>query len=269
MPILAGAVRVSSGMAGSALALTIDTTGMDAAPLLVWGEADGVTWWVRGGRGGRVVLPGEVLTLLDPLAPLNTAIIYTVQVGSDTDSVAGYRAYAGWHAITDLNGRGLVDFFRLDDGDARTATIRQAQFTIPGRDRPVIRYETATDGGTNWEGRTTGVDTTRMRDLIHVGAPVILLHNRARCPLDPCDLEGAEIALITSSADKVTGNRLEAEREWSLSFTFADDPFADVITPLSTVADFDAYWAGRTVGEHDVEWGSRTVAEHAGQAWSE
>lgn len=273
MSIPTGAIEVDAVPNGAVMTLTIDTSTLAPGVLLLWGQTtDGLlSWWVRGARGGTPYTPGDILFLTDPMCPLNVDVQYTLEVtGGETatSSVVRRNYDGGDHLFTNINGGDPVGFEWRDDGNPWSPVTRGAEFAVAGRDNYVVRYARPLAGRRTVPAGTVGtVNTAKMRDVVRSGEPVICLHNRALCEVE-CDVDLVVLGWPNDVSATRTDAVMFAERLWDISLTLMDDPLADVITPLSTVADFDAEWSGSTVAMHDAEWASETVGEHSRVLWS-
>ena len=248
--------------------ITVDTTGRTGQPLLVFGT-DGVSsWWVRGARGS-VIIDRSSYHLSDPLAPLNVPAAYYIVSpdGTETMVTQAVRGFAGADLLTDLDGIHGVEFDRMDNADPRSPGLNVELFHVPGRE-PLPRYQPATTGTFTVLARTEGQTTGGLRDMLARSPLAVVLHNPAVCRIPHCDVPRVQSVAVTSAPNQRVGTVDVSRRDWSLSTVVADDPYADILAPLSTVGMHDAYHAGLTVAEHDALYAGNTVAEVDRMVWA-
>ncbi len=264
MPIPGGALVVDSAMSGSALVLVVDTTGL-SGPVVLVGTSGTTSWYVRGARGTQVAT-GGTMSFLDPLAPLNAPVVYTLTTDDGTlEAGPVFRSYDGWHLVTDLSSRRAVDFFRLP-GDARAPGLRQSVHGIAGRTTPVARHDVSLAESQAQQGITSGADTRLLRTLLGEGAPLVFLHNPDRCRIVDCDASLALVALVTAAPSQQLHN-LTSERQWDLAVQPVDDPGADTPAAVATVAQWEAYWSGSTWADFEAAMAGVMVAEFETMVW--
>lgn len=222
-----------------------------AGPWVLEGQAAGHTWKVAEGSGDG--------WLSDPWAPLNEAVTYTLTAGSSVETSGPVvRPYGGWHAVTDLRGRSVVDFLWMKSGgDPAEQALRQAFFDVPGsRMAPYMAAPVAGAGGGSLTARTVRGSSRAMRDLVAANAAVILHHNEKRCRIGECDVPRVRTVLLTAAPEDLTSRMDVAERSWPLSYRLVPSPWG-FIPPVATVADFrarfptvaDVQSSGLTVGD--------------------
>lgn len=221
------------------------------------GESEGRRWKVAEGVGDQ--------WLSDPWAPLNAATTYALTAGADSHSSGPVvRSYDGWHALTDLSGRGVVDFlWEKGGGDPGEMEPRHSFFDVPGAAlSPYLSGPVAGAGGGSLLARTVGGSTRAMRRLIAANDAVVLHHNEARCRYRDCDVEPVRTVLLTAAPEDLTSRMDRAERAWPLAYRLVPSPWG-YMPPVATVADFMARWA--TVG--DVQASGLTVGDIQSGGW--
>lgn len=229
----------------------VESTG----PWALYGESEGRRWKVAEGVGDR--------WLSDPWAPVNVATTYTLTAGGSVESAGpAMRPYSGESALTDLAGRGVVDF-RWHDGDDQAQDPRHVFFDVPGAAlSPYLSADVAGAGGGAFSARTSGAGTVAMRALVAANDAVILHHNQALCRVPGCDVDPVRTVLLTAAPERRTGHVDRATREWSLSYRLVPQPWG-YVPPVATVADYVAMWP--TVG--DVQASGLTVGDIESGGW--
>lgn len=253
---------------GAPPVVTVDTTGMAGQPLRVFGT-DGITsWWVRGARGSQVI-DRTVYHLADPLAPLNVPVIYYLvdEDGAEVQITQTMRGFAGADLLTNLDGTHGVEFIRLDNGDPRDIGLDVELFAVPGRE-PLPRYGPSTTGSSNVEARTEGATSRGMADLLRVSPLAVVHHNDLLCEIPECDVPRAQVVSVVAAPSRRVGTVDLARRDWSLSCTATDDPFADLFAVVSTVDMFDAAHTGMTLDDFDAAYAGMTLADFDQQVWA-
>lgn len=215
----------------------------------VAGNWSGGSWPVRAGIGvavdTQVVLP-------DVAAPINTPITYTVQHDVEQAVSAPITvAYGHESVLQSLAGDVSVTLDLRDNRAPRQLTQRQSTFMVPGRRYPVGRYDIA--GGESGElwANTDGPDTATMRELLALGAPLLMRSNG-----QVADFEATAFLLFTDvSSSLLVGTK----RRWQLGYQMLDDPEPDTLAGLPTWDDFDASYTGLTWDDDfDSEWAGST-----------
>lgn len=211
----------------------------------------GFSWPVRAGRG--TFDGGSQLLLHDAHAPVNRRVWYQVVVG-DVSAVSAPVVvdYAGRYVLQALDGRRSVTFKWLDNNDPREFRTRSAVFPVPGRDTPVVRFDRASgEDGELWLS-TTRDESKALRELVRVGAPLLVRTDGAVRDLAP-----VEFIHVLGCRNELSGAGV-ADRHWSLAFTVISDPDPDALVAPSTWDDFDAAYEGLTGADFDAEWADGT-----------
>lgn len=221
------------------------------------GAADGESWEVAKGVGAAWVS--------DPWAPLNRPVTYLLTAAGQswTDGPV-VRSYRGDQVLTDLQGRGVVDFrWFAGGGDPRALEPRHVFFDVPGESLPsFLSGPVAGAGGGSLTARTTGADTKAMHALLARNVPVVLLHNHAWCQIRGCDTPSVQTVLLTAAPADRTGRTDRVQREWRLAYRPIASPWGYVPAP-SNNADMRARYP--TVG--DLKASGLTVGELAAGDW--
>jgi hypothetical protein len=217
---------------------------------LVEGTAVGSVWPVRGGRGTS---NGSQLVLSDSRAPINVPVVYRVTVGgvmvrqSEPITVPHPEKYV----LQSLDGQTTADVELMASGLPREPEPRVSSYSIPGRPRPVVRYDVPGEGGGSLLVDTTGEQTPALAALLATGRPVVVRTDGA-----VRDFPAVEILLITGFPSQLTDALIQAgdTRRWTLEYLLIDDPDPDAVLPSSTWDDFDAVNAGFTWDDFDLQW---------------
>lgn len=248
--------------------LTVDTLPLDPVPVVrlhvettgAWslhGRGDGLEWKVGAGDGDAWVG--------DPWAPLNQVVTYELRRGSQVStSEPVIRIYDGWDALTDMQGRGGVDFMWMKDGGAPVEQdVRHEFFDVPGSAwSPYLSAPVAGAGGGSLVARTSGTSTRALRALLARNVPVVLHHNENRCRRGDCDIPPARTVVLTAAPEDLTSRMDVAERSWSLTYRLVPPPWG-YLPPVATLADMYARFP--TVG--DLADSGLTVGELAAGGW--
>jgi len=216
----------------------------------VEGTALGTSWLVRGGRG---TADGSQLVLSDSRTPINVPVVYRVTVGgvvvrqSEPITVPFPEKYV----LQSLDGQISADVELMASGLPREPEPRASSYSVPGRRRPVVRYDVPGDGGGSLLVDTTGEQTPALAALLATGSPVVVRTDGA-----VRDFPAVEVLLITKYPSRLTDALIQAgdTRRWTLEYLLVDDPDPDAVLPSSTWADFDAVNAGLTWDSFDLQW---------------
>lgn len=222
------------------MSLTVDVLPIEPLPIVrarvdltgAWAlsgrVAEGSSWTVAEGTGPA--------WLSDPWAPLGVPVSYTLTAGEASwESGPVVRTFRGDDALTDLQGRGVVDFRR--GGSGREREPRHGFFDVPGEAlQPYLSAPVAGAGSGAMTARVTGPDIDALDALVGRNVPVIVLHNRARCEIPGCRVPLALTVLLTAAPDERTGRVDVAEHVWSLSYRPIPTPWG-FMPPVATWAD--------------------------------
>lgn len=221
------------------------------------GTADGESWEVAKGSGAAWVS--------DPWAPLNRPVTYLLTAAGQswTDGPVA-RTYRGDQVLTDLQGRGVVDFRWFAGGGApRAVDPRHVFFDVPGESlSSFLSAPVAGAGGGSLTARTTGVDTKAMEALLARNVPVVLLHNHVWCQIRGCDTPSAQTVLLTAAPSDRTGRTDRVQREWQVAYRPIPAPWG-YLPPVATGDDLRARF--QIVG--DVKGSGLTVGEVTAGDW--
>jgi hypothetical protein len=217
------------------------------------------TWRVPGGFG---VGDGGQVVLVDNRAPGNVPVIYRVVVGSAVEaSEPVLVVFEKDLVLQTLDGQQSIQADLLDGSLSIDLATSVAKFRVPGRARPVTRYDVIGDVAGSFEVLLPISETTPFRSLLADGAPVV-----CRFGTEVADLERVSVVQLlriqSPDAYPVQGVRL-----WSLQYEIVDDPFADVRLGAFTWVDgFDAAFEGRPWSDLDeaftgLEWDAFDTAD--------
>lgn len=235
------------------VSLTVSVLPVDPLPVvqLVVDLPAGASWRVTGHAGGHEWLAGEGVSagrevaFSDPWAPLGVTVEYVLAAGGESVTAGPVaRAFRGWHALTDLTGRAVVDLFWEKSGGSPWEREPRASFVDPwGSSLPVpVVAPVAGAGGGSLTARTVGESTRMMRRLVESNRPLLLLHNERKCRLPECDEPLARTILLTAAPEDFTSRMDRAERTWALTYRLVPRPYR-YLAPVSTWADDSAAFA--------------------------
>lgn len=217
---------------------------------LVEGTALGTTWVVRGGRG---VSGGGQLVIVDNRAPLNVPVVYRATINGTTvwESWPITVEFPAKYVLQSLDGAFTAPVKLMSNGLPREPDVRASSYQIPGRRRPVIRFDIPGDGGGTLVVDTTGEQTPLLASLLADGRPIVV-----RTDGDVRDFPPVEIVLVMKAPSELTEARIQTgdTRRWTLQYLLVDDPDPDAVLPSSTWDDFDAVNAGLTWDQFDLQW---------------
>lgn len=223
----------------------------------ITGSTGDFTWTVNAGEG---VSTGGQIVLVDLRAPINTPIVYTVTVlGVPVDSDPVTVTVAGDFLLQTLDGLAAIPLTVEDGGFDREYGIRQNVFNIPGRRRPVARYDTTTEGSGAVNLTTDRPGTERLEEVL-TGGPVVFRQVGIR------DLPPVETIMVTSLKST---SPIDDIRQWALSYMLIDNPEPGVPSVAFSWDDFDTIYAAETWTTFDAEWASETWNDFDAYDWGQ
>ena len=241
--------------AGVPQAVQVAVTGVPSGEsYTVTGQAGDYVWQVPGGVG---VSSGAQIILTDVRSPGNVPVTYTVVSDTVNESSTPVTVpVPGELVLQSLDGAmGVVVTVQAGSADF-VARSRAVGFTVPGRARPVVRFDVASYPEGSLVVRAPLSVTPALKALFATGRPIVY---RAGIPL----LDMDPVAVVSPgdvSSRVLPGTGL---REWSFPFLVVDDPFAStVLGGFSWDAGFDAALAGG-------DWDDRFDGLLAGLSWDE
>lgn len=198
----------------------------------------------------------------DARAPLATEVVYSYTIeGSPGGSASPITITATADLVIQNLDASLQAFPILLDGDfVRERLVRASVFDIPGRSRPVVRYTTSGDGGSEYTLLTSIGESARLWALLASGAPLLL---RSK-PIH--DMPPSEYVHVESASSVVQQD--DSSRVWTFAFTYIDDPDSSVVPAVRTWAHFDKSYAASTWFRFDAEWVNSTWAAFDLVDWS-
>lgn len=204
------------------------------------------------------------LLLVDIATPLNAPVTYTVSTSGGASAAAAPITvdYTGRDAVLQsLDGRTVAGFDWMDNADPREPDLRQAIYRPARRRRPIMYWDISGDDSGQVVAETSGEDTRNLRELLSVGAPVLLRTERGLRDIDPVDVLG-----ITAAPRELIG-AVGDLRSWTLSYTLVDD--TDEFTPqIAMFSHFNTIWAGKTFEDFNTEWVGQTFADFNAFDWA-
>jgi hypothetical protein len=255
------AVGISASLTGvySPRTVQIVVTGLTVGGTYeVTGSWAGGSWPVRAGIG---TAENTQMVLADLAAPINIPVTYTVVHGAEQATTAELTVnYHRRYVLQSLSGAVSVEFDMIRNGAPQQLAVRQASFMIPGRPRPVMRFDVA--GGESGELTvdTREAQTAVLKALLGAGAPMLLRTDGAIL-----DLDATQFLSVTSAPSALIGM---TRRRWNLTYQAIDDPEPDTVVGLSDWDDFDASYAGLTWDAFDAEWAGSTFDQFDVYDWA-
>ncbi|MEV5042698.1 hypothetical protein [Microbacterium sp. LMI1x-1-1.1] len=238
---------VSSAAVPAPVILVVTGVGAGVAYRIHGTTDQGFEWDVNGGSG---VGYGNQITLGDILTPVNVPVTYMVTTSAGF-SVAGAITVPGPEfLLQSLDGRTTVTVLAVTDGTFdREYSTRVSAFNIPGRARPVTRYDMVQDGTGSLTLATVGAQTKALEALLRPGWPLVYRQSGIR-DLDPVDVVQFT-AVKTASPDG-------PYRTWELTYQLLDHPQSAVAAVVASWDVFDQVYSGATWNSFDTEWASGT-----------
>ena len=260
-------LAITATLAGSASPQVVQVvvTGLTAgvAFTVSGSTADGWAWTVAGGNGQDAGATTAILA--DIAAPVGVELTYTAeQSGSSAAAAPVTVPLAGDIDVVlqSLNGAVSVAALWDDNADPREQPTRQVMFRIPGREHPVVRWDTSGSDEGQMVLETSASTTTDLRQLVRVGAPVVVRTNGQVRDVDPVQF------VIITKAPRVLVGAAGGLRRWSLGFTVIANPEPSLALAASDGDDFDAAYATLTWTDFDAEWASLTGDNFDATDWS-
>ncbi len=196
------------------------------------------SWTVPGGYG---VGDGGQVVLTDIRSPGNVPVVYQFTAGGVV-AESNVVVVPFQNDIVLQTGDGLVavDVELLAESLGLSWEPQIAQFRVPGRERPVARYDVLGVAGSQFRVRVPMTQTKDLHRVLASGGPIVYRFGAAEgsYDLDPVGvvLVGAVSSVAVPTADL---------RFWSLGYTPVDDPFAGVRLGASPWDEFDSAFTGR------------------------
>ncbi|MCT1395676.1 hypothetical protein M4D51_08045 [Microbacterium sp. p3-SID338] len=228
--------------------IVIDATPA-GVPWTLTGSVDDQTWPVPGGVG---VGDGGQLVLTDNRAPGNRPIVYTFAAGAARQASEPIVVpFSTDFVLQSLTGsRSLA--LELYSGSLNTElSSNHAQFRIPGRSRPSIRYDVGGDIEGNFGVIVERDQAQTFREMILEGGPLLYRLGAELADIDPVGV----IAYGDLSSELLPRH---GKRVWRLPYTLIDDPYLDVRLGAFSWDDVDAALAGMTWTEFDTRFAALT-----------
>lgn len=230
------------------------TPSDDVVPLDSVFTPGAYSWVVPGGFG---VGDGGQVVLVDSRSPGNVPVSYTLETDEGTESshpvVVPFERDV---VLQTLDGLASVDVELMAGSLGMELEPQVAHFRVPGRARPVVRYDVLGDVSAALVVKVPMGQTAALRNVLTSGRPIVY---RFGAPEGSYDLDPVGVVSVTAvSSEPVPTADL---RFWTLEYTLVDDPDFDVRLGAFTWADFNAAFAGRTWADFN--------AAFAGSSWAD
>jgi len=201
----------------------------------------GYSWTVPGGYG---VGDGGQVVLVDNRTPGNVPFVYTLTVTGGVESSNAVEVpFPTDMVLQSLDGQRTLPVELLDGSLDVELPVNAALFRIPGRARPVTRFDVLGDVVSTFKVMVPVEDSARFRALIASGEPVLY-----RLGASVMDFDPVSVMQLTSVSS--VGYSNEGLRVWDLGYALVDDPYADVRLGAFTWDQFDDAFA--TWGQFDA-----------------
>lgn len=222
--------------------------------------ASDYSWQVPGGFG---VGDGEQLALVDNRSPGNVTVVYYLVTGDGTEASEPVTVVFPTDVVLQSNdGQAKVSAELLADSTDIELPTNVASFRVPGRPRPVTRYDVLGDVVSTLNVLLPVEETTPFKDLLGPGKPVLVRFGR-----DVLDLDRVAVIQIT----RVSSSRVlqqKRKRVWSLDYLIVDDPWIDERLGAFTWDDFRAAFEGRTWDDFREAFAGKTWDGFATADWT-
>lgn len=226
-------------------------------PWVLTGATADWAWTVAEGVGD-----GGQLVVADIRAPGNSPATYTyTAAGASQTSSTVTVPIDGDVAFQSTDGQRSVVVNFQDGSLSLELAPAQAVFTIPGRRLPVVRYTATAKGGGEFIFRVPMADSAAFDDLIADGSPVLYRAGVSLRDFPP--VASVLFTRLSSGADY-----FNQFREWSASFLFVPDAWADTRLGAFSWDYVDAVMAARTWTVQDALFASTTWNAWDIQDWS-
>lgn len=202
----------------------------DLAPADTIFTPTGYAWRVPGGFG---VGDGGQVVLVDNRSPGNVPFRYVLTTDSGEDVSGSLEVqFPTDMVLQTIDGQRTLSVELLDGSLDFELPTSVAQFRIPGRARPVIRYDVIGDLVSSFNILVPVADSPRFRALIASGQPLVY-----RLGATVMDLQPVDVVQLTSVSAKAypTGSL----RVWALGYVAIDDPNRNVRLGAFTWDTFD------------------------------
>ena len=243
------------------------TPSVDLAPSVSLAPSDSVftpgsySWVVPGGFG---VGDGGQVVLVDSRSPGNVPVVYTLETDAGEESSSPVVVpFRNDIVLQTLDGLASVDVELMAGSLGMEWEPQVAQFRIPGRARPVVRYDVLSDTSAGLVLKVPMGETSALRRVLASGRPIVY---RFGAQEGSYDLDPAGVIAVSSvTSEPVPTADL---RFWSLGYTLIDDPDFDVRLGAFTWADFNAAFAGRTWADFNAAFAGSTWADFNRADWT-
>lgn len=200
-------------------------------------EDAGYSWVVPGGSG---VGDGGQVVLVDNRSPGNVPVTYRLTTASGEEDSGSVRVpFRNDIVLQTLDGQATVDLELMAGSLDMSWEPSVSSFRVPGRARPVVRYDVLSDVRSAFVVKVPFDATPELRRVLTSGAPIVYRFGDTSFDLDPVGV--AVVRSVESEAFPTADMRL-----WTLGYELVDDPFADVrLGAFSWDSGFDVAFEGR------------------------
>lgn len=203
------------------------------------GSTGDFSWEVPGGRG--VGNGQEQLTRVDNQAPGNVPVTYTFRSATVVETSQPVTVRFDERVVLQtLNGQRTLQVALRMGSDLMEYPTNVATFRVPGRSRPVVRYDVLGDVVASL-GILVPLSASKLfRQLLESGAPILYRLGEPVVDLDPAGV----IQITRAASPEVFYAR--NERAWDLAYERVDNPFADIPIGAFSWDVFDDSFTGAT-----------------------
>lgn len=218
-------------------------------------------WDVPGGFG---IGDGEQVALVDNRSPGNvTAVYYLVTASSVSSSSPVVVPFPNDVVLQSSNGQQKISAPLLEGSTDLDLPTSVSLFRIPGRERPVSRFDVVGDASGSRLNILLPLSEKRpFRDLLGPGGPVL-----CRLGVEVADLDPVFVMQVTKVNSSLVLPRAGL-RLWSLEYTIVDDPWAEERIGAFTWGDVAEAFAGRTWVDFREAFAGKTWNDFATTDWT-
>lgn len=222
-------------------------------------EDSGYSWVVPGGSG---VGDGGQVVLVDNRSPGNVPVTYRLTTTAAREQSSAVTVpFRNDLVLQTLDGQATVDLELMAGSLEMSWEPNVSSFRVPGRPRPVVRYDVLSDVKSQFVVKVPFDATPELRKVLTSGAPIVYRFGDTSFDLDPV---GVVIVRSVDSEPFPTADM----RFWTLGYELIDDPVSDVRLGAHSWSAFNAAFEGRPWSDFNETFAGRTWAEFNTTDWA-
>jgi len=195
------------------------------------------SWTVPGGYG---IGDGGQVVLTDIRSPGNVPVVYELTLdGMSQASNVVTVPFQNDIVLQTGDGLAAVDVVLLAESLGLGWEPQVAQFRVPGREKPVARYDVLGVGGAQFRIRVPMGQTKALHRVLSSGGPIVYRFGAAEGSYDLDPVGVVLVGAVSSEAVPTADLRF-----WTLGYTPVDDPFAGIRLGASPWDEFDTAFTG-------------------------